>query len=448
MKRSHSWILISLLLVSCGGGDDGAGPGDGGNNDDLPEAVPTAAGTPDGTPTSETIGAGGGSVASSDGLFALDIPAGALASDTEITIQPITNTAWGGRGAGYRLTPDGLTFAQPVTLTFNIAPETLEGTVGDALDVAFQDDAGFWFLIKNGTYDENTGTLSCTTTHFTDFTAIEEYLLKPTSAGLGPSSSVELDVIKCIYATVAEDEDAIMQVLTCTEDDENLAPLINATNWSVNGVRGGNNTVGRIVELAQGQARYTAPVAVPIVNPVAASVQVRLRRGSSTYLVSNITISNSFTGTISYSGADNGTDTPEKINITVTWTSEGSIGSYETFYGEGTLTYTMPDQVDCPSETMTPNSGPLDPENTTMTINRYVDPPLIIVQCVAEWDGEQCFQCQTDPEYCVEGIYGGGFTDNLATLSTDGNTITGYGLNLDTGEYWNYQFTRPAPPAQ
>ena len=57
----------------------------------------------------------------------IDVPAGALASDTDITIQPITNTAWGGIGNGYRLTPDGLTFTQPVDLVFDVAPETLAG---------------------------------------------------------------------------------------------------------------------------------------------------------------------------------------------------------------------------------------------------------------------------------------------------------------------------------
>jgi hypothetical protein len=84
-------------------------PAPGGNNE-LPDPVPTAVGTPDGAPTTETIGAAGGSIASSDGALTMNIPAGALASDTDITIQPVTNTAWGGIGTGYQFTPDGLTF--------------------------------------------------------------------------------------------------------------------------------------------------------------------------------------------------------------------------------------------------------------------------------------------------------------------------------------------------
>src|SRR5262245_38775453 len=123
MKRSLSCLIAALLLVSCGGGDDGAGPGNGGNNNnELPDPVATAPGTPDGAPSVQTIGAGGGTITNAGAGFTIDIPAGALASDTEITVQPITNTAWGGIGQGVRLTPDGLTFTQPVTLTFDIAP--------------------------------------------------------------------------------------------------------------------------------------------------------------------------------------------------------------------------------------------------------------------------------------------------------------------------------------
>ena len=75
MKRSLSWLLVALFLVSCGGGDDGAGPGDGGNNNTDP--TPTTPGTPIGTATTQPIGPGG-TVTSADGLFSITIPPGAL----------------------------------------------------------------------------------------------------------------------------------------------------------------------------------------------------------------------------------------------------------------------------------------------------------------------------------------------------------------------------------
>jgi hypothetical protein len=56
------------------------------------------------------IGAAVGVVTSADGLATVTIPSGALAGDTHIGIQPDTNTAAGGRGVAYRLTPDGQRF--------------------------------------------------------------------------------------------------------------------------------------------------------------------------------------------------------------------------------------------------------------------------------------------------------------------------------------------------
>src|SRR5262249_45565389 len=137
VKRSLSWLLLALLFIACGG-DSGTTPG-GDNNNTPPTPQTTPVGAPDGNPTSQTIGAAGGSVMSEDSVLTLTIPAGALASDTLITIQPITNNAVGGLGKGYRLTPQGLHFTTPVSLAFKVAPENLEGSDPEFLDVAVQD---------------------------------------------------------------------------------------------------------------------------------------------------------------------------------------------------------------------------------------------------------------------------------------------------------------------
>ena len=79
--------------------------------------TPTEIGTPIGAATSVVIGAAGGSVKTPDGRLTVTIPAGALAADTTIAIQPITNTSPGGAGVAYELLPDGQTFAVPAQLT-------------------------------------------------------------------------------------------------------------------------------------------------------------------------------------------------------------------------------------------------------------------------------------------------------------------------------------------
>ena len=89
------------------------------------------------------IGAGGGSVATPDGRIAVTIPAGALAANTLISIQPLTNTAHGKIGAAYRLTPDDQIFLMPVTIAFTYTDEEVAGSAAEFLGAAFQTAAGY-----------------------------------------------------------------------------------------------------------------------------------------------------------------------------------------------------------------------------------------------------------------------------------------------------------------
>ncbi len=65
-------------------------------------AVQTPVGTPTGAPVTVAIGPAGGTVLSADGRVELNFPANAVATSTNITIQPVTNTAPNGSGVGYR----------------------------------------------------------------------------------------------------------------------------------------------------------------------------------------------------------------------------------------------------------------------------------------------------------------------------------------------------------
>ncbi len=109
------------------------------------EIVVTAA---DNTVT-QTIGAGGGQIVSSDGLLTVDIPAGALAADEEITVTyvPVDQRA-GYLGdtfdgidfdMAYDLGPDGMTFAAPVTVTaaINANPVLAADTIGSSMHFMF-----------------------------------------------------------------------------------------------------------------------------------------------------------------------------------------------------------------------------------------------------------------------------------------------------------------------
>lgn len=70
---------------------------------------------------SQMVGPSGGQVVSADGDLTLDIPAGALPADTEITIRGLPPSDLGPEvTAAYELGPDGLLFQQPVTVTLRL----------------------------------------------------------------------------------------------------------------------------------------------------------------------------------------------------------------------------------------------------------------------------------------------------------------------------------------
>jgi hypothetical protein len=104
-------------------------------------------GTPRGTAVIKTIGSAGGSISSEDGRFTVAIPAGALATDVAISMQPITNTNGTGKGDGYRMLPDGQKFAKPVTMTIKYSDEDLAQTIDEALGIAYQNVQGVWMAV-------------------------------------------------------------------------------------------------------------------------------------------------------------------------------------------------------------------------------------------------------------------------------------------------------------
>ncbi len=111
---------VWLAILGCGGGDTPDKKGD----DDGTVTTTTTTTT---TTILSVIGSEGGNAASDDGLVTLEIPPGALAADTEISISALTpadgSEVWAGYAdiaSLYRLEPDGLEFAIPATLHLSV----------------------------------------------------------------------------------------------------------------------------------------------------------------------------------------------------------------------------------------------------------------------------------------------------------------------------------------
>jgi len=97
--------LIALLFIStCACGESGGG----------------GEGTPDATVMemreSKMIGPAGGSISTASGVIVL-FPPNALATDTLITVEPSALIVPNAVGPAYKFGPEGLVFAQPVTVT-------------------------------------------------------------------------------------------------------------------------------------------------------------------------------------------------------------------------------------------------------------------------------------------------------------------------------------------
>ena len=167
--------------------------------------VPTAIGTPVGSPATGTIDASGGSLLSPDGRLEVVVPAGALATATSISVQPITNETPGGVGVGFSMLPNGQTFSKPVTLTFHYSPDDLAGTDANALAVAVQKDDRIWYEFNTSSLDESAGTLSITTSHFSNYDLLSRFRIAPDHAEINVNKTQSLEVRIATPATVDND---------------------------------------------------------------------------------------------------------------------------------------------------------------------------------------------------------------------------------------------------
>src|SRR5690606_4198849 len=129
----------------------------------------TPVGTPKGAIVSKSIGTNGGELSTADGRIKIIIPAGALDSPKEISVQALTNELPEGIGDAYRLAPHGSQFAKHVTIVFKYDPADTTDRRPEFLDIAFQDDHGTWQMMTDTVLNKVQKTLSVTTSPFSDW---------------------------------------------------------------------------------------------------------------------------------------------------------------------------------------------------------------------------------------------------------------------------------------
>lgn len=236
-----------------------------------------------GEPTSDdvavgAIGPAGGSLTSEDGSVRIEIPAGALASTETMRIQPISNTNPTGHGTAYRLEPHGITFAQPVKLTFTYTDMDLNGTVAEAFQVAYQQESGIWMAMPGIELDKQAKTVSIRTTHFSDWSYFSSIYLSPQHRGVQPGESVKMSV----YTTLAFDNDILFLVpLVKPEPVIRRQPLVElgpgktvpVTQWTI------AEGIGHLATTGAGSNNvYTAPSGIAKPTPVTVTAQVKHKK--------------------------------------------------------------------------------------------------------------------------------------------------------------------------
>jgi hypothetical protein len=277
MRRA---IVVATLLMFVLSGCVSANP----QANKAPKPSPVGAIV--GDPISATIGPAGGSITSADKRITVTIPAGALAADTAIGVQPIENTDAAGFGMAYRLTPDGQKFTKPVTVAFAYTKGDLDSTYAESMRIAFQDKAGRWEVQKTKV-DKASKTLAITSTHFTDFSALGGIQLSPSSKRLKLNRSLDLKLVDCTLGFGQK----VYVLFACDDAYEGAGVSgLALDTWAVNGAPGGTDGIGLVKGGAFG-ATYKAPKKKPSTGShVTVSVKVNPDKGSNFLISSDITL--------------------------------------------------------------------------------------------------------------------------------------------------------------
>jgi hypothetical protein len=219
-------------------------------SDTVAMSSATAVGVPNGPATTKSIGPAGGSIASTDGRITVTVPPNVVTGPLDFSIQPITNLAQGGRGSAYRLQPDGLKFASPITVSFNFAAPDLKSIVPEGLAVAYQDPTGVWQAFNTVEIDRERKTLTVSTTHFTDY-SIWAVRLSPENATLHLRETLEIQLVACL------ENDSWLSQLRTSWGIQRCDSMTKSTDthWSVD--------IGTITPTGPGSAVYQAPAVKP-----------------------------------------------------------------------------------------------------------------------------------------------------------------------------------------
>lgn len=263
------WAIPLLLLGICcskgpkeidGRSDDGTG---------IPAVKPK--GTPAGAPVVKMIGKNGGVIETTDKAVRITIPEGSIEVPTEISILPITNTLEEGIDRpAFRILPEGIRFSKPVTISFRYAEMKVTEGAEKGLLIAYQREDGVWCALPT-MLDQQAGTLSVTSDHFSDWIFFEEITLRKDREIIEKNDRVTLDLFQTSLLAPLGTKDVDQWPLSALED---LHPKTAASiTWKI--VEGpGKLEIKKNVHGLPAKAIYIAPESVPVSRTVTVQVEI------------------------------------------------------------------------------------------------------------------------------------------------------------------------------
>lgn len=225
MKTILSYGITSICLIAAlGSCKKDNSPG--GQVKPPPVPVRTARGTATGTAVTKTIGAGGGSLTSTDGKLTVTVPAGTVSANTTFSIQPISCTLPGREGkAAYRLLPEGNAFAKRISVTYHYNDADFRSSKEDLLSACYQTAEGNWKLVATSLNKANK-TLTLTTDHFSDW--VINTLLDLDFSKLVASVHDQIDVTITGFST---DNQSLLAPMD--EDHDMSGSIKSVSGWEV-----------------------------------------------------------------------------------------------------------------------------------------------------------------------------------------------------------------------
>ncbi|GAB3497769.1 hypothetical protein GCM10027341_18340 [Spirosoma knui] len=246
----------------------------------------------------KVIGPAGGTITLFGGTVSLHIPAGAITKETAITVQPVENKAFGGVGTAFAISPTDLTLQKDVTVTWQYTPEDLEGSVPEALGLAYQDKNGVWHGRTDVTIDKARQTITAPISHLAHWAFYEQFFIKVDKKSLAPTEQAKLTVYYQEGYQDAKGPNDVSNLILLTP-----AKIVSASRvvrWTINGATAGieqstdYSNIGQITEeRTYANATYDAPLREPAINPVVIGAEIDLKQWGRLILVQPIRVESS-----------------------------------------------------------------------------------------------------------------------------------------------------------